>query len=88
MPASNSLNYANWFEIKVVGGGEHFQMKSWGASEQHCSAFRLATLLRLLTQAKIFHHCEVNTKKGVFRQIGRLGASYQSRFIVPCSSEG
>lgn len=55
MPASNSLNYANWVEIKVVGGGENVQMKSWGASERDCSAFRLASLLRLLTQAKIFH---------------------------------
>lgn len=53
MPASNSLNYANGVEIKVVGGGENFLMKSWGTSERNHSAFRLGSLL--VARAKILH---------------------------------
>lgn len=31
MPASNSLNYANWVEIKVVGGGENVSSEKLGS---------------------------------------------------------
>lgn len=68
MPASNSLNYANYVEIKVDGGGVGFCNEKLGASELNWSALSLARLL--LSQAKDLPHCEVNTKKGVFNKLG------------------
>lgn len=70
MPASNSLNYANGFEIKVVGGEENSAMKSSGrlCTRAAGGVSSLATLL--LTQAKILPHCVVNTKKRVFNKLG------------------
>lgn len=75
MPASNSLNYANWVEIKVVGGGrgaavEKSLMKTWGdpgGRSPFCS-FPSRPLLAQKVQDP--PHCEVSTKKGVFNKLG------------------
>lgn len=69
MPASNSFNYANWVEIKVVGGGKNVLIKNWRASERHCSPTRLTTLPRLLTQTEIFH----TMKERSFNNVGDQG---------------
>lgn len=53
------------------------------------AAFRF--LLCPLTRSWDHSQLEVETtreRKERFQQIGRLGASYQSGFIVPCSGEG
>lgn len=82
-------NQSSWW-VKGVLGKQRWKNLYWKLRETPVDACRFAAVPPIRFSRKSARSSTLwsEHKERSFQQIGRLGASYQSRFIVPCSSQG